>query len=91
MASTFIIFNNRTKNKLDLKLSGDFDGSSACELINTLKENSKKVAKIIVHTNSLSSLHPFGLEVFYKKWLFLKNEPLNITFTGKHWEAIAVR
>ena len=82
MASTFSIFHDRNKDKLDLKLMGDFDGSSACELINTLKANYEKVAKIIVHTGSLSSLHPFGLEVFSKKWLSFDKADSSITFTG---------
>ena len=36
MASNFQIFSFKTNDSLHLKLTGDFDGSSAHELINTL-------------------------------------------------------
>jgi hypothetical protein len=37
MASNFRIYCHQNKDNLHLKLMGDFDGSSAYELINTLK------------------------------------------------------
>ena len=39
MASNFQIYRHRTRDSLHLKLEGDFDGSSAHELINALKED----------------------------------------------------
>ena len=39
MASNFQIFSYKTKDSLHLKLAGDFDGSSAHELINKLLEH----------------------------------------------------
>ncbi len=38
MASNFRIFLHETRDSLHLKLDGDFDGSSAHELLNTLKK-----------------------------------------------------
>ncbi len=66
MASNFKISLNRNNNSLHLNLMGDFDGSSAFELINTLKEHNGNSVKIFINTGGLSSLHPFGLDVFQK-------------------------
>ncbi|MFC1811398.1 hypothetical protein ACFL03_01775 [Thermodesulfobacteriota bacterium] len=79
----------RNKANLNLKLMGVFDGSSAYELINTLKEHYGKVGKIVIHTCGLAYIHPFGLKVFHKKWSELKNISYGITFTGKHRYKIA--
>ena len=38
MASNFHIFSYKTRDSLHLQLEGDFDGNSACELIETLKK-----------------------------------------------------
>jgi len=64
MASNFRIFSHRNSDNLHLKLKGDFDGSSAHQLINTPKEQNGNVSKIFIHTYNLSSMNPFGLEVF---------------------------
>jgi hypothetical protein len=49
---------------MHLKLSGDFDGSSAQELIQTMKTQGRKEEKIFLHTNGLGEVHPFGRAVF---------------------------
>jgi hypothetical protein len=66
MASNFKMSIHQDNGDLHLKLKGDFDGSSAFELINVLKAYHGKVKKIIINTHSLSSVHPFGLGVFHK-------------------------
>jgi len=83
MASNFKIFSDRTKSNPNLKLVGDFDGSSAHELINALKEQHGSAAKIFVDTSSLSSIHPFGLDVFKKKCA-INGLSRRLTFTGKY-------
>jgi len=37
MATNFHVFSYKIRDSLHLKLAGDFDGSSAHELINTIK------------------------------------------------------
>jgi anti-anti-sigma regulatory factor len=66
MASNFHIFRHRTKDTLYLKLEGDFDGSSALELINTLEENGVGFRQILIDTNELKTIYPFGRKVFQK-------------------------
>ena len=59
MASNFKIFVHRNNDSLHLKLMGDFDGSSACELISVLKKSAKGVFRVIIHTNSLKKYLSF--------------------------------
>jgi len=88
MALNFRIFHHRNSDNLNLRLVGDFDGSSALELVNTLNEHSGKVKKIVIHTSRLSSIHPFGLSVFQKKCA-INNLSHTVTFTGKYSRQMA--
>ena len=64
MASNFQIYSFKTRDSLHLKLTGDFDGSSAYELIHTLTEHGKDFYEIFIDTNDLKTIHPFGKDVF---------------------------
>ncbi len=88
MASNFRIFTHRNNSSLQLKLVGDFDGSSAFELINVLKEHDGKVGKVVINTCGLSSIHPFGLGVFQKNCSINKLSR-GLTFTGKYEDTLA--
>jgi hypothetical protein len=66
MASNFHIFRHQTKDTLHLKLEGDFDGSSALELINTIEEHGVGFRQIFVDTDDLNTIYPFGRTVFEK-------------------------
>ena len=89
MASNFRIFFHKNSDNLHLKLLGDFDGSSAHQLINILKQHNGIVGNIFIHTCNLSSVDPFGLEVFQK------NSSINklshrLTFTGEYSDKMAL-
>ena len=88
MASNFKIAYHRNGESLHLKLTGDFDGSSAFQLINTLKIHRSKARKIFIHTSNLSSLHPFGLDIFQKNST-IDNLSHLLTFTGEHGRKLA--
>lgn len=88
MASNFKISLHRKSDNLHLKLRGDFDGSSAHELLNILKAHNDNVKKIFIHTFSLSSVHPFGLDVFQKNCAVNKLAR-SLTFTGDHGDTMA--
>jgi len=64
------------------KLIGDFDGSSAWQLIHMIKQRATGLRKIIIHTSGLSSFHPFGREVFHKETQNFKKLYDNLVFTG---------
>ena len=56
MASNFQIYSFKTRDSLHLKLAGDFDGSSAYELINTLAEHGKGFYEMGMKSEEFSSL-----------------------------------
>ena len=66
MASNFRLFSHETGDSLHLKLYGDFDGSSAHELINTLKKCGSRFYQIFIDTEDLGVIHSFGKDVFQK-------------------------
>ena len=89
MATNFNILIHRNSDCLHLKLTGDFDGSSAWELINAMKTNNNRVQKIFVHTNCLKNIYPFGRDTFQKNLCDLRGYPNRIIFTGENAEQIA--
>ena len=84
MGKNFKLISYRKNDDLHLKLRGDFDGSSAFELINTLSENKADLRKIIVDTSDLTTIHSFGKHVFEKKIGKVKNRYLRLIFVGKY-------
>ena len=89
MASNFRISVHRKSHSLDLKLVGDFDGTSACELLNVLKDNSDGVARVFVNTSGLEDIYPFGQDTFQNSLYLLKDRPFRLVFTGEHATRIA--
>jgi hypothetical protein len=89
MAANFRISVHQSSDSLHLKLMGDFDGSSACELINVLKKSFNGVFRIIIHTNSLKNIYPFGRDTFQQNLRDLKDRTDRILFTGEKASQIA--
>ena len=50
MASNFRIFIDKDSDCVGLKLAGDFDATSAYELINTMKKLPENTVTIAIHT-----------------------------------------
>ena len=67
---------------------GDFDGSSAHQLISMLKNHNGNARNIYIHTSSLTSVHPFGLDVF-KKNCAVDKLIHSLNFTGEYGDALA--
>ena len=65
-----------------MKLVGDFDATSAYELIYAIKKLSEDIVKISIHTDGLKNLSPFGLDVFHKNMSPLDYRSRKIVFTG---------
>lgn len=89
MASKFRISAHRNSENLHLKLMGDFDGSSAWQLLNMLKKTSNGVYKIIIHTSNLDTIYPFGRDTFQRNLCSLDGQPLSLLFTGENADQIA--
>jgi len=88
MASNFKIYTLHNVDTLHIKLTGAFDGSSACELINTINSNNGKVDKIVVNTTALSIIHPFGRDIFQHHFS-IKKMNSDLRFIGQHEETIS--
>ena len=84
MANNFKFLSDGTRDKISLKLYGDFDGSSAFELINILTNYRNGSNQIFIDTNNLNTVHPFGMDVFKKNLCILDININNIIITGKH-------
>jgi hypothetical protein len=82
MASNFQISTHEKRDSLHLKLYGDFDGSSAYELINALKHCSR-FDRIFIDTNELQTIYPFGKDVFQKNIGPIEKKFGNLIFIGE--------
>lgn len=89
MAMNFRIFQLKNRNSVHLTLNGDFDGTSAHELINTLKSCGHEVDQVFINTNGLTSVHPFGQVVLYRNLSNLRSGCRNLVFIGDHRRRIA--
>ena len=88
MASNFQIYSFKTRDSLHLKLTGDFDGSSAYELINTLTKHGKGFYEIFIDINDLKTIHPFGKDVFQKNLGNSNTLYRNLVFIGRNGHEI---
>ena len=84
MANNFKFLTDNVSNGIQVKLYGDFDGSSACEIINFLQTCKSFPNQISIDTNNIGILHPFGLKVFKMNLGTLDVKRKNISITGKH-------
>ena len=89
MASNFSIYMHYTNDQLQLKLVGDFDGTSAFELLDVMAQNLENVNLIRINTDNLKKVYPFGWEVFQNNLYKLKKHPFHIRFIGKNALQIA--
>jgi hypothetical protein len=86
MAANFHMFTHKTTETLHVKLSGDFDGSSASELVNALADSQDRYYQIFINTTELNNIHPFGQEVLQRRLSELKTRGPGVIFIGKNLE-----
>jgi len=84
MATNFKLFMHETRDSLHLKICGDFDGNSAYELINAIKDNAAKSYQIFIDTEDLKNIYPFGRDVFQNNLAVSKMQSNKIVFIGKN-------
>jgi ABC-type transporter Mla MlaB component len=83
MAKNFRISTQTSgSHTLAMQLFGDFDGSSACELIRVLDERVKPSTKVAIDTSGLKRIEAFGLVVFIPRISWLRDKCADIEFTG---------
>lgn len=64
MSANFKMNTSQSEKDLNIDLIGDFDGSSACELINTITAKDMGTGSIILNTNRLGNVISFGRILF---------------------------
>lgn len=84
MALNFKIFQLKCRHSVHLSLDGDFDGSSAHELISALKACEPDVNQVFINTNGLKSVHAFGQVVMYRNLADVQVKGRNLVFIGDH-------
>jgi hypothetical protein len=84
MARNFRISVHRNSENLHVKLMGDFDGTSARELLAVLEKYSNCTSTVFIHTACLRNIHPFGVSVFQSNLDVLKGKPVKLVFTGEN-------
>ena len=89
MSKNFKILTDKEKEYLHVRLEGDFDGTSACELLNVLKNNANNSHSFVIHTSHLNNIHPFGKHVFQRRFSETNIRRNKILFTGKKVSQIA--
>jgi len=89
MALNFKIFFHTTEESLFIKMDGDFDGSSAHELLNALKKYGQSFYNIHIDTNDLKVIYPFGTGIFENNFKTFRKQLNNIVVAGKNVHLIA--
>ena len=84
MAANFGIVIDKNSDGFGLKLAGDFDATSAYELIYAIKKLPEDAVKLYIYTNGLKAIHPFGLDIFQKFMRSLNGQSTKIVFTGNN-------
>jgi len=70
------------KTTLQLELHGDFDGTSAWELIHILNET-VKFSTIIINTKNIGKKYPFGTEILLNYSFSRSKDKRAIIFEGE--------
>ncbi len=84
MAQNFRVFLQKKRDILHMDLKGDFDGSSAFELLNILKKNCRNVNNVLINTSRLENIYSFGREVLSKNRSELYGLSLKVRFIGEN-------
>lgn len=89
MAANFKITTRYHKNELHMRLKGDFDGSSAYELVRVLKAHWNKSSRIVIHTDHLKTIYRFGLHIWRNHISSLGSGQKQIWITGDYASDLA--
>ncbi|MDX9788311.1 MAG: hypothetical protein RBT11_16145 [Desulfobacterales bacterium] len=90
MAKNFRIdTRNSGKQSLSLQLYGDFDGSSAWDLLQVLQKYARKYARVAIKTDQLRNVNSIGFKIVASKLVRLTAAGTQIIFTGKYESAFS--
>ena len=82
--------NTRRKdhNRMVIRISGDFDGNSAWELVNMLFEQSGKYDVVELDTHGLKRLLPFGKNILLAQAAPLRKSKTPYVVSGPYAEVL---
>jgi hypothetical protein len=90
MAANFRITLHQNSDNLHLRLDGDFDGSSANELLNILQKRCRFASRAFIHTNGLRHIQQFGSSLFRSQLGEIKQcKRVLLQFTGDYAQELA--
>jgi len=89
MASSFKILSHQTESSLHLKLLGDFDNTSACELMEFLKKHCADSHRTFIHTDGLNQVNPMAGTSLQAQLHVSRIQTDHLAFTGEHALQIA--
>ncbi len=89
MASNFKILVHKNEQSAHFKLWGDFDGTSAHELIRSMNKHGLGVERIFVHTDGLNKVIPFGRDIFRNSLTVSDCRSGKLVFTGSKADEFA--
>jgi hypothetical protein len=88
MAANFRISARRKGRDMEINLAGDFDGTSAYELLHFLNKNCSSCDRVIIKSDLLKKIYTFGQDIFQNNLSLLNSQHIQIVFTGKNADKI---
>ena len=84
MASNFKLFLHKSSDSIHLKMFGDFDGSSAHELLKAIQTNAPGSFQVFIDTENLNNIYAFGKDIFQNNLRIVNKQTQNLIFIGKN-------
>ena len=75
--------------RLNLKILGDFDGTSAFRLLNFIEKKGGAARKITIDTDGLRTVNTFGSDIFRAHIAEMSKGVIDIDYKGRFKEALA--
>jgi hypothetical protein len=91
MASNFKMTFDKNSDGFGMRLAGDFDGTSAYELIYAIKKLPEDTTRVSIYTNGLKNIHSFGLDIFHKFMHSHNGQSVKIVITGNSASRLSLR
>ncbi len=91
MAANFDVVVGRSGYIPVLRVEGDFDATSAWELIYAIKKLPAESRRISIQTDGLKTIYPFGLNVFQKHLRTLNGYCPKLDFIGRNASVFSLK
>lgn len=91
MSTNFQVVFEKKNRDLHVKTRGDFDGTSACRLIDLLRQKYDGKGKVIIDTQHLRKVYPFGCSTFQCRLNMSRVPAKQLVFEGEKGFDIAPR